>query len=186
MHSYSHSFTRCVIYSCSPISVHNFSVKDIVTPLNFRSKALELGFVLKKASFPPLPSLRLAAGPRPQQSAQSEVPSGRVANVVRHWPRPGSGSDDAAGSEAAVVDLDPVETDTSYALVSEMEGGEQTTDGEWARPGRPGVKRRRVAVSSGTQSSASAASDFEFIRHQGDWPPESPPVTPRLNWTPEL
>ena len=102
------------------------SDEDVVTPLNFRSKALELGFVLKKGqgAFPA--TLRLVPAPKPREDT-SDVPSGRVAAVVRQWPRPESGSTEGDPVPPVSDPVQAVETDTSYALVSEVEAGHKTS-----------------------------------------------------------
>ena len=104
------------------------------------------------------------------------------------WPVPKArhSSDSASGASGQVassaasgqvdVDLENMQTDHSFNVVSDVEIVAPATDAE--------LEEAQTEEPEG--AGETTAAEFEMVdQTPSQWPPESPPLTPRVEWSPE-
>ena len=171
----------------------------MVTPQAFKEMALELGFVFvsgKKSFLRPAlgqvtPSFGPVHGARPKKRPLPSIPAGRVASVVRQWPRPAVVSDEDSSLEPEVpaepaAASGPVQHDleANNPPTDQGEGSYEMVDAEVEvdESGMDGMDTAAETLETiETDGEKVTGSEFEFVA----WPPESPPSTPRVKWAPE-
>ena len=171
-----------------------FSTKACLTPMQFRRKALELGFETKQKVRPPLPSLPVSMSQAASSSATGQVEGARakpkprpqarsnVKAIAAAWPASAAvvkqrRTSWASGSEGDFTGT--ISTDDSYDLVSSTGGfAHEDTEAESARGVAPEVE----TTFSDEEDDGATDKDYEFVNAtvESDRNPESPMASPRF------